>query len=319
MSRPSTTGFTLVELIVCTAIIGMLAAAGAPVIGLQVAQSRVQAETATLQAYASAVKASFESTDLEGTNLAALAGTIPSGVDPTNFSPSTSPSYAPSSVSTADWYIKLARQLGYSVPSPTQGSPVSQVPAQTAAILYNPNHNARVMLEGPSNESGRQRFMMVSLMGDGAQLALPPLPNPSNPQDPANLALFNDVWNTDWSSSTATLPPTWTAALSASQARAWTGHLWQLCVQRIVCPEFNIIVNNSDPTLNCYVYYNFNGSTSGSSLSAAANSGSQMSPSPVFYGRFVQVWKGVNPPPDASATLFSSFVLRDHAEISLQD
>jgi prepilin-type N-terminal cleavage/methylation domain-containing protein len=316
-SLRSPSAFTLIELIVVLALIGGLFAITAPVVGLQITRSRVATEMSSLQNMAAAVQASFESTDLEGTNIAALSGSVPAGVDTTNFSPSTSPTYIPSTINNFDWYVKIARQLGYSLQN--FAFPASAVPAPAATVLYNANQNTRCMLIGPATESASQRFLIVSLIGSPAQLAIPPLPNPSNPQDPANLALFNDLWNTNWATTTGSLPATWIAALTAAQAQAWQGRMWQLCVQRVVCPKLTITVNNTDPTLSCYVYYNFNGSTAANSIVVPANGGSQTIATPIYYGRLIQAWRGTAPPPDPSATLFSQFVLRANSEITLQD
>jgi prepilin-type N-terminal cleavage/methylation domain-containing protein len=318
--RHTRNAFTLIELACVTAVIGILLAAAAPVIGRQILSARVAAETGTLQGMADAVRASFESTDLEGTNLAALPGTVPAGVDATAFSSSLDPAAIPGTTRTCDWFAKVARVMGN---TPRVGiAPTPALQSQVAAILINRNQNTRIMLEGPSTESAQQRFLILSLVASPGQLALPPLPNPANPQDPADLALFNDIWDTDWTSPAAVLPPTWTAALTAAQVQAWQGagpsggRLWQLCVQRIVCPRFAVTINNTHPTENCYVYFNLNGTTAGSASSVSANSGVAVI-NGVLFGRLIQAYRGPSAPPNAQ--LFSQFILRDNAEITLQD
>ena len=312
--------FTLIEVIAVCALLGIMLAVVAPVVGRQVTLARLAAEAVTLQAMATAAQASFESTDLEGTNLAALPGTIPAGVDPTAFSPSTDPAYAPATTRTFDWFAKIARQMG---DSPQPGvAPAPALQPRIAAVLINPSRNTRFMLAGPSDEPTQQRFILVSLMAPAGQLAIPPLPNAANPQDPANLAFFNDTWSTVWTNPGAALPPSWTAALTAQQVRDWQGsgtsdgRMWLLCVQRIVCPKFTVTVNNTHPTDSCYVYYNLNGTTAGSSASAPANSGASVI-SGILFGRLIQAYRGQAPPPGSQ--LFSQFTLRDHSEITLQD
>ncbi len=323
MSRASerrNSGFTLIELACVCAVIGIILATLAPVIGFQILQARVNAETAALQNMASAVQASFESSDLEGTNIAAIAGSIPAGVDPTNFSSSTDPTAVPSTTNTFDWFAKIARQMGDAPQVGTAPTPALQ--PQVASVLINPNNNPRFMLIGPTNEAAQQRFLLVSLVAAPGQFAVPPLPNPSNLQDPADLALFNDIWNTNWTSPAAVLPSSWTTVLTSAQIRAWqgsgssSGHLWQLCVQRIVCPKYTVTINNTHPTDNCYVYYNINGSTAGSSAASTANSG-VVTIQGVYFGRLIQAYRGSAAPP--TAQLFSQFNLRDNDEITVQD
>jgi prepilin-type N-terminal cleavage/methylation domain-containing protein len=313
-------GFTLIELVAVCAVIGILLAVMAPVIGRQVTNARLTAENSTLQTMAAAVQASFESVDLEGTNIAAIPGAVPAGVDPTGFSLSTDPALVPATTQTFDWFAKLARQMGY-FPQPGV-APAPALQPQVAAILVNSNRNTRLMLVGPENEPNQQRFLIASLMAPAGELAIPPLPDPANTQDPANLALFNDIWNTDWNYPGATLPPSWTAALTAAQIQAWqgngsySGRLWLFCVQRIVCPKFTVTINNTHPTDNCYVYCNLNGATAGNSVAVPANSGVSVVPG-VLFGRLIQAYRGSAPPP--AAQLFSQFTLRDNGEITLQD
>jgi hypothetical protein len=292
----------------------------APVIGRQVTDARLSAENSNLQRMAAAVQASFESVDLEGTNIAAIPGAVPTGVDSTEFSLSTDPTLIPATTQTFDWFAKLARQMGY---SPQPGvAPTPALQPQVAAILVNSNRNTRLMLVGPETESNQQRFLIASLMAPSGELSIPPLPNPANSQDPANLALFNDIWNTDWTYPGAALPPSWIAALTPAQIQAWqgvgnySGRLWLFCVQRIVCPKFTVTINNTHPTDNCYVYYNLNGATAGNSVAALANSGASVV-SGVLFGRLIQAYRGSAPQP--SAQLFSQFTLRDNGEITLQD
>ena len=314
-----TRGFTLIELLCVCAVIGILLATIAPAVGFQIWQARVSAETTTLQNMALAVTASFESPDFEGTNVAALAGSVPSGVDTTSFSPTTDPGFVPATTNAYDWFAKVSRQMGSLPQSGVAPTPALQ--PQVAGVLINPCGNTRLMLVGPAAESAQQRFMIVSLVAPPGQLALPPLPNPANPQDPADLAIFNDTWNTNWTSPTAVLPPSWTAGLTEAQAQAWAGtggrkRLWQLCVQRIVCPKYTITVNNTHPTDTCYVYYNIGSTLAFSSATVPANSGTAIITG-IYFGRTIQAYRGAAPPP--AAQLFSQFTLRDNNEITLQD
>ncbi len=315
-SHPPAPGFTLIELVCVCALIACLLAVAAPAVGYRVLRDRVEAESAALQAMAAAVQASWDSTDLEGTNLAALPGAVPSGVDPTLFSTSLDPTPPAASTHAYDWFAKIARQMGY---APQAGvSPYAQ--PQVKNVLVNSCGNVRVMLLGPS-EPGQQRFLLLSVVDSPGQLALPTWPDPGNPQDPADLALFEDIWNTDWTSAAA-LPASWLAALTPAQAQAWQGaaggrgRLWQLCVERIVCPKFTITVNNNHPSDNCYVCYNLNGATAGASAAVPAGAGTFVLPG-VCSGRLIQAYRGASPPPGAQ--LFSQFNLRGNCEITLQD
>jgi type II secretory pathway pseudopilin PulG len=313
----STRAFTILELVAVCAVIGILVAVSFPAIGARILHARVAAETGELKRLADAVRASFESTDLQGTNIAALAGSIPVGVNPTSFSISTDVNLLPATTQSSDWFAKLARQLGE---TPALGiAPSWNLQPRVAGVLQNANHLTRILLEGPATETNQQRFLLLSLMAPSGTLALPALPNPSNAQDPANLLLFNDTWNTDWTSANAALPPSWINGLSSSQAQAWTagsGRLWQLCVERIVCPKFSLTINDTHPTDGCYVYYNLNSGTAGSSATVGANAGVAVV-NGVLGGRTVQAYRGSAPPPIAA--LFAQFVLRDSAEITVQD
>ncbi len=316
MSR-TRVAFTLVELLAVCAVIGILAAIAAPAIGFQIAQARIGAESAALHRLAVAIQGSFESTDLESTNIAALPGTVPAGVDLTGFSLSTNTGAVPATTLASDWFAKAARQLGE---TPLIGAPPTPVvQPRVAAVLINPDGEVRLLLVGPESEANQQRFLLVSVMAAPGALALPPWPDAANSQDPADLALFNDTWNTDWTSPAATLPPSWTAALNSAQVQAWQGGpggLARLCVERIVCPKFSIVVNDTHPTDNCYVYYNLNGTTAGNSSAISAGSGPFAIPG-VLQGRTIQAYRGSAPPPTAQA--FTQFILRDTCEITVQD
>jgi prepilin-type N-terminal cleavage/methylation domain-containing protein len=313
-------GFTLLELVAVCAVLGILAAIALSTASSQIQRSRVAAENTALGRIAAAIQASFESTDLESTNIAALSGTVPSGVDLTAFSNTTTTTAVPATTHAADWFAKVARQLG---DAPALGvAPTPALQPRVAAVLLNANHALRLLWEGPESETGQQRFLLVSLMDPAGSLILPAWPNGSNPQDAGNLALFSDTWNTDWTDPAAVLPASWIRALSSPQIISWQGspgtpgRLWHLCVRRIVCPKFNVVVNNTHPTDNCYVYFNLNGSTAGSTITAAANAGTVVF-SGVLGGRTIQAYRGSAAPP--AGTLFSQFILRDHCEITLQD
>jgi prepilin-type N-terminal cleavage/methylation domain-containing protein len=310
----STRGFTLLELVAVCAVLGILAAIALEAASSQIERSRAAAEQRELERLAAAIQASFESTDLESTNLAALNGTVPAGVDVTAFSSNNALDAVPATTNAYDWFAKLARQRG---DTPVVGvAPTPALQPRVAAVLINPNRQTRLLWEGPETESGQQRFLLLSVMAPDGAVVLPPWPNASTSQDPANLALFNDTWNTDWSSPGVVLPASWLSGLSAAQAAAWSGRTAQLCVRRIVCPKYQIVLNNTHPSDNCYLAYNFNGSTAGAAVTLLAEAGTVVVPG-ILAGRTIQAYRGSSPPP--SAQLFCQFILRDQSEITLQN
>jgi prepilin-type N-terminal cleavage/methylation domain-containing protein len=312
-------GFTLLELVAVCAVLGILATLALSNASQQILHARVATENVALGRIAAAIEASFESTDLESTNIAAVGGTVPGGVDLTAFSSSNDVSTIPSTTNAPDWFAKVARQMG---DVPLLGvAPSRQLQPRLAAVLTNPNHAVRLLWEGPETESGQQRFLLLSLMDPDGVLYLPPWPFPDNPQDPHNLALFTDTWNTDWADPAAVLPVSWQDGLGFPSLRSWgaggpSSRLWQLCVRRIVCAKFNVVVNNLHPSDNCYVFLNLNGSNPGTIFPIPANAGTAVFPG-VLAGRTIQAYRGAAQPPVAA--LFAQFILRDHCEITLQD
>lgn len=307
-------GFTLLEVLCVCALLACLAAVAAPALGLRILRDRARTEDAALGALAEAARASFDSTDLEATNVAAFPASVPAGVDATRFSSSLDPAARPATTSAPDWFAKIARQLGH---TPALGRPpTADVQPQVAAVLVNPDGNTRFLLAGPTGETAQQRLLFLSLMGPPDQLALPSWPDHADGQDPADLALFEDAWNADWDDPAAALPASWAARLTAEQAARWRGRLWQLRVRRIVCRKCVLTLNNNHPSDNCYVCYNLAGASAASTATAPAGSGVSVVAG-IPEGRLVRAYRGAAPPP--AAQLFSQFNLRGDCEITLQD
>jgi len=310
----SARAFTLLELVVVCAVLGILASIALDAASSQIGRSRVAAEQRELERLATAIQASFESTDLEATNLAALAGTVPTGVDLTAFSATNDLDAVPATTNPGDWFAKLARQRG---DTPILGvAPTAALQPRVAAVLINLNRQTRLLWEGPETETTQQRFLLLSVMAPEGTVVLPPWPAAGGPQAAANLTLFNDTWNTDWSGPGVVLPASWLSGLSAAQAAAWSGRTAQLCVRRIVLAKYSIVLNNTHPSDNCYLAYNLNGTTAGSAVTLAAGAGTVVVPG-ILAGRTIQAYRGSSPPP--SAQQFTQFVLRDESEITLQN
>ena len=310
--------FTLIEIIAVCTIIGVLLAISLPGIESQIWEAKIKAEDTQLDHLAQMVKSSFESTDLEEINIASFIDSIPQGIDPTRFSISTDTSTLPTICATNDWYVKLARQAGF---NPQVGiAPTRALQPQIANVLTNSSNNVRIMLAGPSNETTQQRFIIMSLLTPIGELQLPVIPDLTNQTLYTNY--FNEIWNTDWTYREAKLPQSWTSILTNNQQTLWLKSIHSnlnlnlLRVKRIVCPKYSITINNTHPTDNCYIYYNFNGTTAGSSTIIISNSG-VFSTQPILFGRQIQAYRGSGEPPNSN--LFSQFILRDNSEITLQD
>ncbi len=277
-------GFTLLEVVLALFILAALAATLTPSITEIVNRNRVEAEKRTLGELADTITASFENTDLNNLNLAALPGTIGGGDTATEFSTSSSAAYA--TTNNNSWFAKVARLRGM---APVVGSPPS-VAAQPALaqLAYNLFGNPRLLFAGPT-EAGQQRFLLVSLMARSDQLALPAYDG--------SAAWFNAVWNNDWESRTAAPPAAWSGLLTPAQLAAWnqgSGGLkqtWRLCVQRIVLPKFTVTVNNNHPTNNAYLSFN----DTANAFTAAAGSGAT-STAEILGGRLVTVNQGTSWP-----------------------
>lgn len=292
--------FSLLEVILVLAIFGALAGALVPSVRDVIERTRRDAEAKTLDELMNTITTSFESTDLSTLNLAALPGTIGVADTPTSFSTATSGLYG--TTSSADWFAKVARHRGV---TPSIGTnPLAQ--PELARIAFNPLGNARWLFAAPS-ENGRQRFLLVSLMARPEQLNVPAYA--------ATAAWFDAIWNHDWESRSGTLPPLWSAQLSAAQVNAWTqsgnGLAWtnRLVVRRIVLPKFRVTVNNNHASENAYLAFN---NTSGAFV-ANAGSGVNITPE-ILSGRVVSVFRG----PSAPGVEALRFTLRENATVTLQ-
>ena len=285
LARRSGRGFSLLEVVLVLFILGILAAVLAPSVQEVVLRSRSEAETRTLDEIASTITASFQSTDLTNLNVAALPGTIGAADSPTTFSTSTTPTYA--LPATTDWFVKVARLRGA---TPQVGAPPLPTAAQPelARIAFNRIGNPRLLVAAP-NETGRQRFLLVSLTAPASQLTLPAYE--------ASPEWFDALWNHDWENRSGGLPLYWSGRLTPAQASAWkqgSGGLTQihrLVVRRIALPKFQFTVNNNHATETAWL--SFNHTTP--AFTAPASSGANVSPE-ILGGRLITLNRGTSWP-----------------------
>lgn len=279
-------GFTLLELVLALFILGILAAALAPSVNGLIERNRLSAEARSLGELADTTTASFENTDLNNLNVAALPGHVGSGDTATEFSTATAGVYA--TTNNNSWFAKVARLRGL---TPQVGvAPSASAQPALAQLTYNALGNPRLLLAGPE-EAGQQRFLLVSLMARSDQLVLPAYETGS--------AWFDAIWNNDWEGRTATPPAYWQARLTAPQWAAWNQgsggltQVYRLCVRRIVLPKYRLTVNNNHPTNAAFVSYD----DIANAFTAPANSGASTTPE-ILGGRLVTVnqgtaWPGV--------------------------
>jgi prepilin-type N-terminal cleavage/methylation domain-containing protein len=295
-------GFTLLEIVLVLFVFGVLASLIAPSVRDAVEAGQRKTEAGALDELARTIEASFEATDLTNLNLAAMPGTIGTGDVATVFSTRTNGTYA--TTGNGDWFAKVARQRGL---TPVVGAvPNAAVQPELARIAFNSLGNMRLLLAGP-NESGRQRFLIVSLMARSEQLTLPAFESTAT--------WFDAIWNHDWESRTATIPAFWTSRLTTAQANAWTagtGGMTQahrLVVKRIVLPKYRVTVNNNHASEAAFVSFN----NTPNAFTAPANSGASVTPE-ILGGRLVIINRGTAWP----GTEALRFVLHENPTVTFQ-
>jgi hypothetical protein len=275
-------GFALLlEIIVALFVVGLLARAYFSSLPERIMAERIAAEDAALKELALAIHQSLLSTDLSGTNIAALDGEIGPTDTPTIFSTSTRPAYA--STARSDWFAKLATLHGTGVLVGTPPAP--DVQPELSRLLYNSMNQSRLLFLRPSVRPEHVQLLLVSLLATPEQLVLPDYV----PSD----AWFDAIWNHDFSKRTLTVPAAWIPLLTAEQVTAWNSgrggsNLNRLRVVRITIPKFAFHVNNNDATNYGWVYWN-NG---GQRFEARPESGATTTP-PIISGRVVKCTSGV--------------------------
>lgn len=300
--RKCVRAFSLLELVLVLFVLGVLAASLAPSLRQIIVGHQLTAEARTLDALTEIIKNSFDATDLTNLNLAALPGTIGSGETATAFSTSTRLPYT--TTATNDWFAKVARLQGL---TPQIGHPpTAGHQPELARIAFNAFGNPRLLFAGP-NESGRQRFLLISLAARTDQLVLPAYDTGS--------AWFDAIWDHDWESHTAGLPPGWAAQLTSDEIAAWlTGdagltRAHRLGVRRIILPKFTVTVNNNHPTDQAFVSFN----QLSPAFTASANSGANVTPE-ILGGRLITLNRG----PAWPGVEALRFHLRENATVTLQ-
>ena len=246
------------------------------------------------------IENSFEARELSTLNLGvvsnpgmvaggALTDDLDATITATTFSTSTAPSYG--AITGSEWFARIARLRGHAV---AVGGAVSKS-SQPALydLLFTASDRPRLLIKGPA-EPHQQRYILMSVVGRFDELVLPAYQNTK--------AWFDDIWDTRWERTDATLPATWTAALTPAQAAAWNidspgrSRLPRLRVVRITQRRHDLVVNCLHPTDQVWVAYNTlttytPGVTAAPPTAFAAGSGAN-TVSGVLEGRVVRLWVG---------------------------
>ena len=317
--RGSQAGELLIMTLLAVAILAVLAGMIVPVMQNRIDDLRLSGERDALGSLASDISATFDSTSYD-LNISALPNTgLPAGTTFTTFNSASdlqggaySASYI---VDGAGWQARLAARRGMT--APTAGTTI--VPAtgsEFSRLVFNSFGTQRCLLVGPSGESGRQRYLLVSLMAPAFRGLVFPSGDPTQ--------LFNAIWDQGWESSTAQIPSLWSTGLSTAAAASWnavsTGNRTnaaRFVVARVTQPKYTfLLANNSTsdtawvdigPLGNAMVALPGSGVTSSASV-AGLSSG-------ILQGRLIVIRRGADA---ASATEVQRFFIYADVSVTLQ-
>ncbi len=307
--RRPPTAFTLIELMIVVTIgTLLLGALIPPAVSSALIRAQTQREDAALAELKRDIEQSFEMRELGTLNVSAASnpgmvagGALTDDIDgtatATTFSTSTVPTYA--SITGNEWFARIARARGISVTAGTAVTKTSQ--SAIYDILFSAADRARLFIKGPM-ETTRQRYLLISVVGRTEEVTLPAYGS--------SQAWFNDIWDTAWDRSDATLPASWTSSLTVEQAANWNAdspgksRLPRLRVVRLTQRRHDLVVNCLHPTDLVWVAYNTlttytPGVTAAPTTVFAAGSGTNTIAG-LLEGRVVRLWVG---PSWASAKL----------------
>lgn len=244
-------GFTLIEIAVVTAIIGILAMIVTPSFVDMLQAKRIEAEKSSLTSYEEDIKRSFQDSDWSR-NIAAFTGPL-SGTMPTTLSTTFGDCPAGTLATDAAWIVKLGRMRGIE-PAINQAINADQQKS-LYDIAYNGCSQTRMLIAGPTNEAGLQRYLLISLMAsENKGLVIP--------TNDGSSTWFDAIWNNDWENEGGGLPAYWINNLSSTDASKWltgpgaTTNCHLLVVRRIVQPKYSITINNTHQTYSGWVVIN---------------------------------------------------------------
>jgi type II secretory pathway pseudopilin PulG len=286
-------------LLIAVAIVGVLAGILAPVLANKLDDAQIRGESEILKALRKDFESTYDSTDFNNLNETSIDNNgLPAGTVFTTFDQASAVASRIYDqeivVDPAGWVTKLALKRGVS--SYTIGANyTAQSQNQYTAIAFNAYNVQRCLVIGPTNEEGRQRYLLISLMVPPYRLLAFPATDSTQ--------TFNSIWDQDWDSTEAQAPALWSSLLSAEQCENWNSvsqnnrtNASRLLVERIVQPKYNLTLANNSLTDTAWVDIG----PAINAITAAPNSGTVQSSSlpgftgGVLSGRLIVVRRGPN-------------------------
>ncbi len=313
-------GEFLLMLLVAVAIIGVLAGILAPVLANKLDDAQIRSEAQTLKSLRKDFEATYDAVDFNNLNEASVAGSgLPAGTVLTTFDQGTtigSRIYGPAVlVDPAGWVTKLAQKRG--VTSYVAGASYNALTqSEYTAIAFNPYQVQRCLVEGPTGETGQQRYLLISLMAPPYRVLVFPSADPTQ--------TFDSIWDQSWESTQAQAPSLWSTLLAPSDYALWNEvssnnrtNASRLIVERIVQPKYTLTLADNSPTDTAWVDIG----PAADALVAAPNSGTTTSASlpgftgGILAGRLIVVRRG---PSLAAAYEVQRFFLYSDVNLTVQ-
>ena len=305
--------------LLAVAILAVLAGMIVPVVANRIDDARMSSERDILAGIRRDVEGSFDATAFELNESALPSSGLPDGTPLTVFNDAGglgAQIYASSvTLDPNSWVVRLASRRGFSTP----GGGVSlsaNAGTECSRLVFNSFGMQRCLMVGPAGESGRQRYLLVSLMSPSYRVL-------AFPTGDAN-GLFSELWDQSWESVGTQAPAAWSASLTAPQFALWNTlavagrtNAARLVVERIVQPKFVVTIANNSPTDGVWV--DIGPATNAISVAAGGGVASSTTipgfASGVLQGRLIVVRRGVDA---GSAAEVQRFFLYSDVNLTIQ-